>query len=132
MGETSFSLTYEAEVVIPAEVNLCSAQVAGFAPNENKKLMEKQLNLLEKHRETATIRRYNREMRKREFVAGDLVLRKVVGNTRDTNAGKLAPSWEGPYRVTIIAGAEAYYLEDLEERPLRQPWNVHNLKKIYH
>jgi len=37
---------------------------------------------------------------------------------RDTNAGKLDPTWEGPYRVTTIAGAEAYYLEDLNERSL--------------
>ena len=50
---------------------------------------------------------------------------------RDTNAGKLALTWEGPYRVTSIAGAGAYYLEDLDERPLPQLWNVHNLKKFY-
>ena len=55
-----------------------------------------------------------------------------MGNMRDTNAGKLAQTWEGPYRVTAIAGAGAYYLEDLDERSLPQPWNVHNLKKFYH
>ena len=31
-GETPFSLTYRAEAVIPAEVNLCSARVAAFSP----------------------------------------------------------------------------------------------------
>ncbi|XP_075659318.1 uncharacterized protein LOC142629247 [Castanea sativa] len=76
--------------------------------------------------------RYNRSVRKREFAARDLVLRKVIGNKWDANAGKLAPSWEGPYRVTATAGAGAYYLEDLEEKPLHRPWNVHNLKKFYH
>ena len=30
--------------------------------------------------------------KEREFRAGDLVHRKVVGNTRDVNAGKLAPT----------------------------------------
>ena len=55
-----------------------------------------------------------------------------MGNMRDTNSGKLAQTWEGPYRVTAIAGARAYYLEDLDKRPLPQPWNVHNLKKFYH
>ena len=77
-------------------------------------------------------RRYNIDVRKREFEAGDLVLRKVVGNTRDINTGKLAPTWEGPYRVTAIAGTGAYYLEDLEEKPLPWPRNAHNLKKFYH
>ena len=102
--------------------------------------MLKQLNLLEECRESTIIRlaeyqlawRYNRDMRKREFGAGDLVLRKVVGNTQDVNVGKLAPSWEGPYRVTTIAGVGVYYLEDLDERPLPRPWNAHNLKKFYH
>ena len=104
--------------------------------------MEKRLNLLEEHREAATIqlveyqqrlaRCYNRYVKTREFGAGDLVLWKAVGNMRDTNAGKLAPTWEGPYRITTIARAGAYYLEDLDERPLPQPWNVHNLKKFYH
>ena len=72
-------------------------------------------------------------MRKaRELDAGDLVLRKAVGNMRDTSAGKLTLTWEGPYRVIAIAGTGAYYLEDLDERPLPRPWNVHNLKKFYH
>ena len=77
-------------------------------------------------------RRYNLDMKKREFGAGDLVLQKAVGNAQDVNAGKLAPTWEGPYRVTAIAGAGAYYLEDMEERPLPRPWNVQNLKKFYY
>ena len=59
--------------------------------------------------------RYNQNVNTKEFDAGDLVLRKAVGNMRDTNTGKLAPTWEGPYRVTAIAGARAYYLEDLDE-----------------
>ena len=42
------------------------------------------------------------------------------------------PGQGGPYRVTTIAGARAYYLEDLNERPLPRLWNVHNLKKFYH
>ena len=59
------------------------------------------------------------------------MLRKVVGNMRDVGAGKLAQTWEGPYKVTAIVGTGAYYLEDLDERPLSRSWNVHNLKKFY-
>ena len=103
--------------------------------------MMEHLDWLEECREAATIRlaeyqqrlpqRYNRDVKGREFSAGDLVLRKVVGNIRGVGAGKLAQTWEGPYRVTAIASAGAYYLEDLDERPLPRPWNVHNLKKFY-
>ena len=130
------------EAIIPAEINLCSAQVTGFAPAPNNELMAKHLDLLEECQESATIRlakyqqklarRYNQNAKTREFGAGDLVLRKVVGHMRDTNAGKLTPTWEGPYRVTTIASVKAYYLEDLDKRPLPQPWNAYNLKKFYH
>ena len=75
---------------------------------------------------------YNRDVKRKEFCAGELVLRRAIGNTGDVNAGKLAPTWEGSYRVIAIAGMGAYYLEDLDERPLHWPQNVHNLKKFYH
>ena len=132
---------YGAEAVILAEVNMCSAQIDGFNPVHNELRMVKQLDSLEEYREVAIIRlaeyqqklarRYNRDVKVREFSAGDLVLWKAVGNMRDTNAGKLALTWEGPYRVTSIAGVGAYYLKDRDERPLPRPWNVHNLKKFY-
>lgn len=62
--------------------------------------------------------RYVKKVRSKEFSAGDLVLRWVVGSIKDLNAWKLALNWEGPCRVIMIAGVGAYYLEDLEERPL--------------
>ena len=46
-GETPFSLTYGAEVVIPTEVNLCSARVAGFDPVQNDGLTLEHLDWLE-------------------------------------------------------------------------------------
>ena len=46
-GEILFSLTYGAEAVIPAEVNLYSALVSGFSLAKNSELMMKQLNMLE-------------------------------------------------------------------------------------
>ena len=58
------------------------------------------LDLLKEHRKVTTIRlteyqqelarRYNQDVKTREFSAGDLVLRKAVGNMRDMNVGKLA------------------------------------------
>ena len=50
---------------------------------------------------------------------------------QDTNTRKLAQTWEGPYRITAIAGVGVYYLEDMDEIPLPRPWNVYNLKKFY-
>ena len=141
MGETPFPLTYGAEVVIPTEVSLCNAQVVGFDPIQNADLMMERLDWLEECRDAVTIQlaeyqqrltqRYNRDIKGREFSTGDLVLRKVMGNMRDIGVGKLAQTWKGLYRVTAIASARAYYLEDLDERPIPRPWNVHNLKKFH-
>ena len=113
-----------------------------FSPAKNVEMILKQLDSLEEHREAATVPlvnyqqklvwRYNKDVKIRDFVASDLVLRKAVGNARDVNDGNLASNWEGPYRVTAIARAGAYYLEDMEERPFPQPWNVQNLRKFYH
>ena len=102
IGETPFSLTYGVEAVIPAEVNLCSGRVNGFDPVQNELMMVERLDLMEEYREAAIIRlaeyqqklarHYNRDVKTREFSAGDLVLRRVVGNMRDTSARKLAPT----------------------------------------
>ena len=43
---------------------------------------------------------------------------------RDASARKLPLTWEGLYRITAIIGARAYYLEDLDAKPLPQTWNV--------
>ena len=55
-GETPFSLTYGVEAVIPTEVSLCSAWVAGFDLAQNADLMMERLDWLEECREAATIR----------------------------------------------------------------------------
>ena len=54
--KTPFSLTYGTEVVIPAEVNLCSARVKEFNPPQNEGMMVERLDLLEEYREAAIIR----------------------------------------------------------------------------
>lgn len=141
-GETPYSLTYGAEAVIPVEISLCSSRISNFSSVKNEELMLKQLDLLKARWEVATIRlanyqqllarRYNRDLKTKEFGAGDLVLRKAVESAQGINARKLALNWEGPYRVTVIAGSSAYYLEGMEERPLPRPWNVQNLRKFYH
>ena len=63
-------------------------------------------------------------MKLRPLNPGDLVLRKVVGTTKNPAWGKLGPNWEGPYCNTSVVGIEAYFLEDLDENVVLQPWNV--------
>ena len=75
---------------------------------------------------------YNKGIRARPLVPGDLVLRKVVGTAKNLSWGKLGPNWEAPYCITLVAKIGAYYLEDLDENVVPHPWNVNNLHRYYY
>ena len=102
ISKTLFSMTFWAEVVIPMEVGLSSMRVACFSLYNNNAYMTEQLDLLEENQEMAKIRladyqqklvqRNDRKVKPREFIAGDLVLRRVVGNMKDQSSRKLAPN----------------------------------------
>nr|XP_033508554.1 uncharacterized protein LOC117273497 [Nicotiana tomentosiformis] len=80
-GETPFSLVYGAEALIPVEVG--EPTMRYFRSNEkaNNESILVNLELLDKRR--------------------DLEL----------NAGKLGPTWEGPYRISAVTGKGSYELE---------------------
>ena len=75
---------------------------------------------------------YDANIKLRPLASIDLVLRKVLGTTKNLAWGKLGPNWERPYRITSVAGIGAYYLKDLEEKTVSRPWNVHNLRRYYY
>jgi hypothetical protein len=76
-------------------------------------------------------RYFNKKVKPRSFRVGDLVLRKVTLATRDSAAGKLAPNWEGPYKVISCKRPGAYYLEDLVAKVILRPWNAEHLKRYF-
>ena len=92
-GETPFRLTYGSEAIIPAEVGLTSYRVHNHDESRNDETMRLQLDLLDEVRSVAEqriaryqdrmARQYNSWVRHRDFQVGDLVLRKVMGATRD-------------------------------------------------
>ena len=75
---------------------------------------------------------YDTNVKLRLLSPRDLVLRKFLGTTKNPAWGKLGPNWEGPYRITLVAGICAYYLKDLDEKTIHHPWNVNNLKRYYY
>ena len=75
---------------------------------------------------------YDANVKLSSLVPSDLVLRKVLGTAKNLTWGKLGPNWEGPYRITSMAGIGAYFLEDLDEHVIPRPWNVNNLKMCYY
>ena len=50
---------------------------------------------------------YDANVKLRPLAPGDLVLRKVMGATKNPAWGKLGPNWEGPYRIISKAGIGA-------------------------
>ena len=135
-------MTYGAEDVIPLEANFPTLRTNSFTPSGNDELLGESLDLIEERRERATIhlayyhqklkQGYDVNVKLRLLALGDLVLRKVVGAGKDPSWGKLGPNWEGPFRITTVAGIDAYYLEDLNEKAVPCPWNVNNLKRYYY
>ena len=137
--ETSFSLTYGAEVVIPLETGFPTSRISSFNPSDNDVQLIKSLDLIEDKRENAMVQLayyqqklkqgYDVNVKLRPLTLGDLVLRKVVGAAKNLAWGKLGPNWEGPYRITSEAGIGTYFLEDLDEHVIPRLWNVNNLKR---
>jgi transposase InsO family protein len=90
--DTSFSLVYGAEAVLPPEVYLKSARVVNFNLEDQAKARKLDANLLEERRNIAlsNVRKYqvvlkkyyNKSVVQRELNIGDLVLKKDI-HTKD-------------------------------------------------
>ncbi|GJX96724.1 reverse transcriptase domain-containing protein [Tanacetum coccineum] len=139
-GETSFSLTYGAEVTIPVEIGMPTLRTAKVDMIKNNEALGINLDLLEEKREHATIQEarsktkmekyYNARVRSTSFRPGDLVYQSNEASHAE-DEGKLRPKWEGPYEVTETLGKGAYKLRDRNRNILPRTWNIHNLKKCY-
>ena len=92
-GETPFSITYGAEAVIPLETGFLTLRTSAFTPDGNDGLLEKSLDLIEEQRESAMVQLayyqhklkqgYDTNVKLRPLAVGDLVLRKVLGTTKN-------------------------------------------------
>jgi len=108
--ETPYRLTYGTDVMIPVELGEPLWRRTNFDAENNDNNLLASLDLIHEVREDARIReeaaklraarRYNTRVRERAFQKGDLVWRKVGTARRNRQKGKLAPNWDGPFRVT--------------------------------
>jgi len=55
IGETPFSMTYEAKTVIPPKTGFPKLRTSLFTPSSNDNLLEKSLDLIEERRENAMV-----------------------------------------------------------------------------
>jgi len=104
-----FRLRYGTKAVIPIELtDLTWRTDAKTNSRANTVNLCEELKFVDEVRSEAALRettlkqkiatRHNMKVIKREFKVGDLVLRR---NQKDSEEGKLAANWEGPYRVRM-------------------------------
>ena len=114
--EMPFFMVYGTESVIPIEIRIPSFRTSNFDKKNNEIELRLNLDLLDENREQTEIHQatykhqvakyYNQRVKYRSFLPDDLVLRKVTLSTKESNAGKLSPTWEGPYKVVKVLDQE--------------------------
>ena len=56
------------------------------------------------------------------FKEGDLVLREINLNTKETNVGVLGPNWEGPYIIEGVVQPGTYKLKRPDGSLVPRTW----------
>nr|KYP55825.1 hypothetical protein KK1_002050 [Cajanus cajan] len=124
--------------MIFVEVGEPSHRRHAFEKEQNAQEIAVNLDLIDELREEARIheeacklrasRRYKTRVRPRSFQVGDLVWRLLGDACRDSSEGKLAPNWDGPFRVTENLENGACRLEELSGKAIPRTWNATHLK----
>jgi hypothetical protein len=110
-------MVYGAEVVLPADIAFRSPRVENFDDNKSDEERELEVNCSEEQwldscirtvKYLAVLRRYyNRNVKERLFVVGDLVLK---WKTNQEGMHKLSSPWEGPFEVIEVTRPTSYRL----------------------
>nr|KYP39784.1 Retrovirus-related Pol polyprotein from transposon 17.6 [Cajanus cajan] len=139
--ETPFRLVYGSDAMIPVEIGEPSFRRAHFNESNNDTQLRVNLDIVENIRERAQVvaeatkqrykRRFDSRVKLREFREGDLVWRATGEARKDPRQGKLAPNWDGPFRIRHNLNNGAYKLEYLSGEPISRTWNSSHLKVYY-
>nr|GEY66748.1 reverse transcriptase domain-containing protein [Tanacetum cinerariifolium] len=126
-NDTSFSLTYGTEAVIPTEIGTPTYRTMVVDAMHNDEELRLNLDLLEERHERAAIHEakaklkmtnyYNARVRGVTFRPGDFVYRSNDAS-HAVDGEKLGPKWEGPYEVTEALGDGAYKLRSTDKTVL--------------
>ncbi|XP_074356049.1 uncharacterized protein LOC141695724 [Apium graveolens] len=127
--------------MVPVEVGSGSLRRDRYVEEDAEVSQRLHFNLLEEIRENSQLklaayqqratRYYNKKVKVQLLKVGDLVLRKVMPNTRILQHGVFGANWEGPYRIKAILWKGTYHLEDLEGKLVLRAWNAWHLQKYY-
>nr|KYP47816.1 Gypsy retrotransposon integrase-like protein 1 [Cajanus cajan] len=107
--ETPFYLVYGSDAMIPVEIGEPSFRRAHFDESNKEAKLRANLDVIEEIRDRALVvakackqrykRKFDTKVRPREFREGDLMWRVIGEARKDPRHGKLAPNWDGPFRI---------------------------------
>ncbi|GAV87338.1 hypothetical protein CFOL_v3_30764, partial [Cephalotus follicularis] len=129
------------EAIIPIEIGVHSPKVMNFNEANNEEGLKNLLDLVEELKDKAAIRvaayqqkvsrYYNKRVKPRPLREGDLVLKNATIANPTGTRGKLAPNWEGPYKVKKVLRPGTFKLKTLGGRKILRVWNSEHLRKYY-
>ncbi|KAK1660785.1 hypothetical protein QYE76_048944 [Lolium multiflorum] len=139
-----YHLVYGQEAVLPWEITAGSKRTTfqnDLTTEEYAALMSDSIEdatelgwSLEKIKENKAkvSRAYNKKVKPKEFLVGDLVWEAVLPlGTKDKAYGKWSPNWHGPYKVDQVLKGNAYLLEQLDGVKFPVAVNGQHLKKYF-
>ncbi|XP_074327452.1 uncharacterized protein LOC141665365 [Apium graveolens] len=125
----------------PVEVGSGSLRRDRYREEDAEVNQRLHLDFLEEARENSQLRLatyqqraaryYDKKVNGQLLKVGDLVLRKVMPNTKNPQHGVFGANWEGPYKIKAISWKGTYHLEYLEEKLVPRAWNAEHLRKYY-
>jgi hypothetical protein len=131
-------MVFGSEAVLPADVAFQSPRVENHDEERSSEARELKVNCIKKQcldtcarmaKYLEGLRRYyNRNVKDRFFVVGDLVLRR---NQKTKGLHKLASHWEGPYMVKRVTRPTSYRLCDLDGVNVPNSWHIDHFRCFY-
>ncbi|RWW48872.1 hypothetical protein BHE74_00045016, partial [Ensete ventricosum] len=115
-GESSFSITFRTEAILSPEVIYLTFWVETYEEPSSSDRLRENLDLLEERRAAMHLR--------------ILGYKRAITNLYN-HRGKLAPNWEGPYRIESVPREGTYTLLTMEGKQLPRTWHISNMQKFY-
>ena len=74
---------------------------------------------------------FNSKVKERRFKKGDMILRKVLPNTKEVNVEVLGPNSKGPYVIAEVLWPGTYRIKLLNDKMVPRSWNTELFKPYY-
>jgi hypothetical protein len=131
-------MVYGSEAVLPTDLIFGALRLTFESIAEAEATRLEDIDVLEEERLNTviqlaryqqTLRHYHdKVVRRRSFVVGDLVLRRIL-----TGEGwhKLSPLWEGPFIISEVTRPRSYRLTQMDNTEVGNSWNIEHVRKFY-